>query len=267
MGRAFIEAQPAWEQIPRAYDVMSGEDTPSRLSGYSTISINRIRRNFRDLVATISNLKPAGQAVTKKESAKVSVDRLNKMKNLWWVITKQDRKYRQGCQYASALGQSYLEPWYDNNFYGYNDGEISVKVKGPSDVLPVMLTEDWDLQKAYAVTICEQVPLHLVLAAYPAKAASIEPSRSIPGWISRAWDRLKRSGGAANGVMGALATPMSAMGRAQPVVDVYTTYVMDASVNNTGKDILWVTREPVGIMLSRSSGNPSLPACVICKAR
>ena len=235
-GKAFVEAQPAWAEIPRAYDILAGMET-GKLSGYSNVSVNRIKRNFRDLVATVSNLKPAGQAVTKKRSAEVSVDRLNKMKNLWWIVTKQDRKYRQGCQYACGLGTGYLEPWWDQNFYGFNDGEIACKVHGPSDVLPVMLTEDYDLQKAYAVTIVEQVPLHLVLETYPAFAGSIQPSRSAPGVIARAWDRLKRTAGGMNGVLGNLATPMSASGRELPVVDVYTTYTQDTSVNNTGRPI------------------------------
>ena len=236
MGRAFIEAQPAWAELPRAYEILSG-DMPGKYTGVSNVSINRIKRNFRDLVATVSNLKPAGQAVTKKSEAKVSVDRLNKMKNLWWIITKQDRKYRQACQYACGLGTGYQELWFDNNFYGYNDGEIASKVHGPSDVLPVMLTEDFDLQKAYAVTVCEEVPLHLVLANYPALQHKIEPSRAIPGWINRAWDRMKRAVGQPNGVLGNLDTPQRAFGRQMPVVDVYTTYIMDNSVNNTGRRI------------------------------
>ena len=237
MGRAFIEAQPAYQELPKAYEILSGDSAPQKLTGYSTVSVNRIKRNFRDLVATVSNLKPAGQAVTKKRQAAVSVDRLNKMKNLWWIVTKQDRKYRQACQYACGLGTSYLEVWWDQNFYGYNDGEIACKVKGPTDVLPVMITEDFDLQKAYAVTTCEEIPLHLVVANYPALAPNIEPSRSVPGWISRAWNRLKKASGQSNGVLGNLDTPMKAFGRGVPVVDVYTTYIMDTSVNNTGKPV------------------------------
>ena len=237
MGRSFIESQPAWQELPRAYEILSGDSVPSKLSGYSNVSVNRIKRNFRDLVATVSNLKPAGQAVTKKRSAEVSVDRLNKMKNLWWIITKQDRKYRQGCQYACGLGSGYVELWWDNNFYGFGDGEISAKVHGPSDILPVMLSEDHDLQKAFAVTFHEEVPLHLVIANHSSLQHLIEPSRSVPGWISRSWGRMKRAVGQANGVLGNLDTPQRAFGRSEPVVDVYTTYIMDPSVNNTGRVI------------------------------
>jgi len=237
-GRAFLECQAAWQEIPRAYDILSFDSAPLRVSGYSTISVNRIKRDFRDLVATISNLKPTGQAVTHKEEAKNSIWRLNQMKQIWWRKTAQDRKYREGCQYACGLGTGYIEPWWDPNFYGYNRGEISCKTGGPSSVLPVMMTEDNDLQKAYAVTIPEEVPLHLVLSNYPAFAGMIEPSRNFPGWIQRAWDKVRGSARQANGVMGVLETPQRSVGREMPMVDVYTTYIMDPSVNNTGHEIM-----------------------------
>jgi hypothetical protein len=236
-GKAFLESQAAWQEIPRAYDILSFDTTPLKVSGYSTVSINRIKRNFRDLVATISNLRPTGEAVTHNQAAQNSIWRLNQMKKIWWRKTAQDRKYREACQYASGLGTGYLEPWWDPNFYGYGRGEISCKVGGPSSVMPVMITEDNDIQKAYAVTIPEEVPLHLVVANYPAFQHLIEPSRSFPGWMARTWDKLKRSSSQSNGVVGVLDTPQRSVGKEMPMVDVYTTYIMDMSINNTGKVI------------------------------
>ena len=237
-GRSYLECQSAWQDIPRAYDILSFDSAPLKVSGYSTISVNRIKRDFRDLVATIANLRPTGVAMTHKEEAKNSVWRLNQMKQIWWRKTAQDRKYREGCQYACGLGTGYIEPWWDPNFYGYGRGEISCKVGGPSSVLPVMMTEDNDIQKAYVVTIPEEVPLHIVLANYPAFAQQIQPSRNFPGWVQRAWDKVKRSAGATNGVLGVLDTPQRSIGHEMPMVDVFTTYIMDPSINNTGRPIL-----------------------------
>jgi hypothetical protein len=235
-GRTFLQCQAAYQEIPRAYDLLSFGSAPVRLSGYSTLSINRIKRNFRDLVATVSNLRPTGVAITHNEAAKPSIYRLNQMKQIWWRKTAQDRKYREGCQYACGLGTGYIEPWFDPNFYGYNRGEISCKTGGPSSVFPVMLTEDNDLNKGYCVTTAEEVPLHLVMASYPEFAAQIEPSRKFPGSILRFLDKY-RGNSQANGALGALATPQRAIGREQPMVDVYTSYIMDPTINNTGKTI------------------------------
>lgn len=237
-GRAFLESQPAWEEIPRAYDILSGGGAGQiKLSGYSTLNINRIKRNFRDLVATVCNLRPTGQAVTKNKDAIQSIDKLNKMKAHWWQETFQDRKYREACQWTTALGTSYLEPWWDPNFYGPGRGEIACKVRGPANVFPVMVTEDNDIQKAYCVTIAESIPLHLVLSTYPQFAGLITPSRSLPGWIGRLWDRIRRPTTQTNGVLGALATPQRSVGHEMPMVDVYTSYIQDESVNNTQQPI------------------------------
>jgi len=235
-GKSFLEGQTAWNEIPRAYDILSG-DSPGKLAGYSTLSINRIKMNFRNLVATVANLKPTGQALTKNREMIQSVDRLNRMKSHWWTSTFADRKYRKACQWTCALGISYLEPWYDPNFYAPGRGEIAVKVRGPAAVYPVMLTEDNDLQKAYAVTIAEPIPLHIVMANYPQFASVIVPTRSFSGWMGRLWDRVRRPTAQQNGVLGVLATPQRSIGHEMPIVDVYTTYIMDPSVNNTGQDI------------------------------
>lgn len=236
-GKAFIEGNTAWSDVDRAYDILSYDTSAKGLSGYATVSINKIRRNFRDLVATVSNLKPSGNAVTRKEKMQKSIWRLNQMKNQWWITCAQDRKYRECCQYACAVGTGYLEPWWDPNFYGTGRGEISTKVRGPGSVYPVMITEDNDLQKAYAVTIVEEVPIHIVVGTYPAYAHLIEPTRSVAGWLGRAWNRLRKPASATNGVLGVLATPQKGMGQGMPVVDVYTTYILDGTVNNTGQDI------------------------------
>ena len=234
IGQTLIEQQDAYQELPNYYEYLDSSRRTS-YAGYSDLEINKLQRNFRELYTTISNLKPAGQAVTKNRKAEGAVDRMNKMKQLWWIITKQDRVYRKACQYAVGCGTVYIEPWWDNNFYGYDDGEIACKVHGPTSVLPCGLPEDHDLQKAYAVTVHEEIPLHLILEQYPAARDAVQSARNVPGgWVSRLWKRVEQIGGRGNGVLGVLATPMKDVGRSMAMVDVYTSYIRDGSVNNTG---------------------------------
>lgn len=233
-GRNFIQNESSYRDVPEALQILCGGGNV-KFNGYSDVSINRIKHDFRTVVATVSNLRPTGLALTKRKEEEASVDRLNKMKQHWWMTTFQDRKYREQVQWVVALGTGYMEPWFDPNFYGYYRGEIATKTHGPGAVFPVMLTEDGDLQKAYAVTICEQVPLHIVLANYPQYAHAIQPSRS--SWIGRVWDRVRGQPQPTNGVMGVLATPQMSLGRDMPVVEVNTTYIMDMQTNGTGQVI------------------------------
>lgn len=233
-GQSFIEAQPAWEEIQRAYDILRRDTTPSNLRGSSTISVNRIRREMKDLVASISNLRPMENAVSHNPAMKDNIYKLNKLCKHWWLNTFQDRKYREGVQYTVGLGTGYLSPWWDDNFYGYGRGEIACKTYGPASVLPVMLTKDFDLQKAYAVTIFEETPIHIVLANHPSKRHLLQPSRNMPGWMEKGIDTVKR---ATNGVMGILETPQKPVRGQMPTVDVNYTYILDPSVNNSGRRI------------------------------
>lgn len=233
-GQSFIESQPAWDEITRAYDILRRDTTPTNIRGSSTISVNQIRRDMKDLVASISNLRPMENAVSHNPQMKEGISKLNKLCKHWWLNTFQDRKYRKAVQYAVGLGTAYLSPWWDNNANGYGRGEIAVKTYGPSRVLPVMMTEDFDLQKAYAVTVVEETPIHIVLANFPGKAHRIQPSRNMPGWMEKGIDTVKR---ATNGVMGILETPQKPVRGQMPTVDVNYTYILDPSVNNTGKRI------------------------------
>ncbi len=231
-GKSFIESQPPYREIDRALDILRRDTEPTLAAGLSRISVNRIKRENRDMVASISNLRPMENARSHNPDMKDGMYELNKLSKYWWVKTFADRKYREVVQYASGLGTGYASPWWDNNFYGYGRGDIAVKSFGPASVLPVMITKDFDLQKAYVTTIVEETPLHILIANFPEKAHRIQPSRNMPGWMDRAVEKAKS---AVNGVLGVLQTPMNANQGQMPTVDVFYTYIMDMSVNNTGR--------------------------------
>jgi hypothetical protein len=190
-GKSFVESQPAYKEIDRAMDILRRDTEPALISGMSKISVNRIKREMRDLVASISNLRPMENARSHNKEMANTIYELNKLCKYWWVNTFADRKYREGCQYACGLGTGYISPWWDNNYYGHGRGEIAIKTYGPSSVYPVMITKDFDIQKAYATTIVEETPLHILLANFPEKAHLIQPSRNMPGWMDKAVERAK----------------------------------------------------------------------------
>lgn len=231
-GKSFIESSGPYKEIDKALDILRRDTEPALAAGLSRISVNRIKRESRDIVASIANLRPMENARSHNPAMADGIYQLNKLCKYWWINTFADRKYREVCQYTSGLGTGYASPWWDNNYYGHNRGEIGVKTYGPSSVYPVMITKDFDLQKAYATTIVEETPLHILIANFPEKAHLIQPSRNMPGWMDKAVDKAKT---AVNGVLGVLATPMSANQGQMPTVDVYYTYTMDPTTNNTGR--------------------------------
>ncbi len=233
-GQDFIESFGAYDEISRSLDILTRDNAIKPSAGMSTISINKCKKEMRELVACISNLRPMEQASTGNQDMRDSVIKLNKVCKHWWINTFADLKYRECAQYACGLGTGYMWPWWDNNFYGDGRGDIGVVCLGPSSVLPVMVTDDFDLQKAYAVTVTRETPLHLIQANYPANAHLVTPTNDFPGWIRRFKKETKR---AVNGVLGVLATPQKPTGARMPSVEVNYTWIWDQSVNNTGREI------------------------------
>lgn len=233
-GKSFVEGQPAYHDIDRAFDILRTDKAPKTTPGNSSISINRIKREMRDVVSSISNLRPMENAVSHNPAMQDGISKLNKCVKHWWLNTFADRKYRECAQYACGLGTGYCSPWWDDNALGYGRGQIGLKTYGPSSVLPVMITKDFDIQKAYAVTIVEETPLHLLLANFPAKQHDIQPTRNMPGWMDKAATAAQR---AVNGVLGVLETPMKPSQGQMPTVDVNYTYIMDPTVNDTTERI------------------------------
>jgi len=231
-GKSFIEAQPPYREIDRSLDILRRDMEPNLAAGLSRISVNRIKRESRDIVASIANLRPMENARSHNPDMADGIYQLNKLCKYWWVNTFADRKYRECCQYASGLGTGYALPWWDDNYYGHGRGDIAIKTAGPLSVYPVMITKDFDLQKAYTVTYVEETPLHIVIASFPHKAHLIQPTRNMPGWMDKAVEKAKT---AVNGVMGILQTPMNANLGQMPTTDVYYSYTLDPSVNNTGR--------------------------------
>lgn len=232
----FIRSQPALRDVERAFDILGENNVPKLPAGMSNVSVNLVKREFREMVAAMSNLRPMENCTTANDEMKDTVSKLNKRCKLWWNATFADRKYREAVQWTLGLGTGYIVPWWDNNFYGYGQGEIALKTYGPSSVLPLMLNYENDLQKAYCVTIVEPTPLHLVLAAFPDKADKLMANRRTPGWISRAVERAKQVN---QDLWGILNTPMESPAAQMPEVDVYYSYIMDTTVNNTGRRVMF----------------------------
>lgn len=235
-GTSFIEGQAAYWDIDKALAVLRGNFGERPPAGQSNISANRAKRQMREMIASLCNLRPmeAAHSSNTEYAKRVSVS--NAMSRHWWLNTFADRKYREGVQYAAVLGTGYLSPYWDSEYYGDGEGEIAISTYGPSDVLPIQIGRDNDLQKAYAVVIRNELPLFQVQEAFPTKAHLITADRTAPGWLDRAMSRLRPR--APQGVMGVLNSAMSSVQGTQPVVDVFYIYVRDNAINDSGRKAL-----------------------------
>jgi hypothetical protein len=233
-GEAFLKSQRAFEDIDLAADIIAGPGNSERLpKTLSRVHVNRLKRQIREMVATQSNLRPTWAYKTDNKDLEDQVVVLNKLVQAWWLGTFADRSVREALQYANALGTGYVSPVWEKDFWCFGRGDIVLETYGPKDVLPIQLPKSKDLQKAYAVIIRTEAPISMAHAMYPTYADKIKPDRSQPNLWRRITKRAQRFLSPALNLRDQ--DPDATI--SYPCVDIYNVYIMDLSVNMTGRTI------------------------------
>ena len=231
-GRTFLKQQRGYMDISRSIDVIAGIADKPVPDSLSNLSVNFIKRQAREMVATLSNLKPLWGYTTKNETYDIQSYILNHIVFHWWHSTFADRDIRQALQWA-LCGQGYLSPIWKPDFWPDGTGDIQLYSYGPMSVIPVQLPADGDLQEAYAVIIHLEVPLAQAHRMYPQYADWIKADRSQSSLFSR---RMR----SASARFLSPVTNMLNKDREKedtvasgPVCDIYNCYVLDQSINST----------------------------------
>jgi hypothetical protein len=232
-GRTFIESQRAYEDMQQALDKISGHHEEKIPEARSRIYVNRLKRQIREVVATESDIRPQwGFKTDNKELEPIEMV-LNKLWHGWWLNTFADRSIREAVQYASVMGTGYVSPIWEKDFHFAGRGDIALHTYGPTEILPIQLPRDHDLQKAYTTVICTEVPIATAHAMFPQFADQLVATRERPGWIRKGVQKLKRYMAPALNVGGPRQRQIE--DAIFPVVDIYHAYVMDLSINQTGR--------------------------------
>ncbi len=235
-GYAFLQGQRAWKDIDAGMSIIDGDFTDELQSELSSVSTNRTKRQIREVVASLGNLRVVPKHRTQNRDFVNRVEVVDKMWLGWWNVTSADRSWRTGLQWACGAGTSYLCPRWDADFHGPSKGDIRIDVKGPRHVLPIQLPANHDLQQAYAVLICSPTPLDLARRTWPEFADLIVADRETPTGFRKVITQVQRY---ASAVLNKYAgtsfreeeqTPF-------PEVDIWSCYILDSSINTSGREI------------------------------
>jgi hypothetical protein len=232
-GEAFIRSQRAFDDMEQAIEVIAGTRA-KRPAKLSQLHLNRIKRQIREVVGSLSNLKPLWGYKSDNPLYDRHVEIINKLILAWWHYQFVDRSIREALQYAAVLGTGYITMGWDKDLWFTGRGDIKLTAHGPKDILPVGLPADNDLNKAYAVIIRTEVPLSQAVAMYPEHAPYLVPDRDGPSWFAKAKEKVQRF---ASPVLNFASTITAAGTEIFPTIDIFNIYVRDTSVNYSGADI------------------------------
>ena len=240
-GESFLESQRAYSDIEESRDIIAGAVKEKIPRSLSKVKSNRTKRQVRDIVGTLSNIRPTWSFKTDNENYSGQASVLNKMSIAWWYNTFADRSIKETLQYGSTEGLGWVGLSWDASYYTGTRGDIRMHVYGVRQVLPYMLPADHDIQKAYSVSIRERVPLAAVHAQFPTKAQYVTASGSTDGLLRRATRRLQQFAAFQSPVLsmfgGKASSSTGPGGEAWPTAELIHTYVRDPSINLTDKPV------------------------------
>ena len=266
-GRTFIESQRGYEEMDSAIDIIAGIDDKRRPASLSRISPNVLKRNIREIVASLSNIRPAWNFKSDNREWDAQAGIMNKLLHSWYLHTFADRAIRKALQYAAVQSKGYVMPIWKKDFWCYGRGDVELVVLGPRDVLPTQIGPDNNLQDAYAVTIRVETPINKAHAMWPTFRDVIVPDRSGPSNLRRGGGKLQRFISPVLD-LGSRLRGREADNRQIPTVDIYYTYIKDTSINMTNTEMLmgepgtsWSYKVPflgmdIPIGINDEKGNP-----------
>ena len=236
-GRSYLRLQPAYPFIQDGLDLVNGEAMKSNVQTLSSVKTETTVRAVKELVAAQTNIRiiPAFKSEIGEMSQQTGI--LNKGFMAWQGMTFADRKLRKAWQYAVAAGTGYIGTRYDPNYYYKGKGDIVLDSYGPLDVLPVGMGRQHDLQKAYAIALRVETPVHEAWRLFPDNVDQLKAHKySVDGRgtviaqsVKFATAILKRFG---------QGKKYENEPATWEMLDVFYIYIDDDSVNDTGHEVV-----------------------------
>jgi hypothetical protein len=233
MGIAWLKSQRGHADWRQALDVISGRVGPEPLKYRSKLNTNHLKRNIREVVGTLSKLRPLWGYSSDNSAYAKNAQLFNLYVRAWYLESFADVKIKEALQYAAATCTGWIRPVYSRDFGGQGRGEVRLLSYGAPCVLPTQLPASGDFQAAYAMTILDELPIYMAHGMFPKFQSELRPTSSLY-WYSNEirksaqgnlWQRMWNYGKTAGDVGTSLMIP------------IRYTYVIDLTRNTTDRDI------------------------------
>lgn len=232
-GQAWFKSQRGYGDMRKALDVISGRMNDIIPEYRSALNTNRLKRNVREVVGTLSDIRPLWGYHSDNEAFSKQAEMMNKVTRAVYIQNFFDRDIREAIQWAAATCTGYIRPMYRRDMAGYGHGDVCLKAYGSPSILPVQLPQDNNLQGAYSVTILDEMPIFQAHAFWPEFQDRITPNSS-QFWYSQE-GKVPTSGNMFRRIFNKMAKQGG--GRSDLYAEIRYTYVLDLAVNLTDRII------------------------------
>lgn len=244
-GEAWLQAQAPARNYEAAVELMRGDDRATMSSEMSNTDYPKTKRIARELVASLSNFRHAGEFDVLWDNALYDqAHLLTQLDEHWADMTFANEVHREGLQNAVVKGTNYWVEEWDKHYWGPYKGDIRLTAMPPENVTFVQLPADRDIQRAYMVILKYELPINLAKRMYadtnPGFAHALVPDQESPSWLLKGLAKVQQFLSPALRVAGH--TRQNAQG-SFPTVNVYHGYILD---NSTNEGPTSITMGPLG---------------------
>ncbi len=175
-GTRWVEAQRGFGDWRTALDCISGlESTRDLLEYRSQLSGHRLKTNIRVMVSGLANVRPMWGFNAAPPFGEYALA-LNKTA---WALHLENNwalKIKEWLAWAAATSTGWIRPVWRRNMQGH--GNMYLDTFGMPCVAPTQLPPDGDFQRAYTMTLLEEVPIYEAHWRFPIFQDRLKPTAS-----------------------------------------------------------------------------------------
>lgn len=231
-GESWNTSQRGFSDWRKALDIISGTGGGENVLKYrSRLSGNRLKTNVRTAIAGLANIRPIwGYHASKTYSPLAEM--MNKTARALYLMGMWDQSIKEALAYAAATCTGWVRPVYQRDLQG--KGNINLLTYGMPCVLPVQMPSNGDYQRAYAVSLLDEVPIYEAHWKFPTFQDRLKPTNS------RYWYSSDIRGAAKGNALKAAWNWFSRK-KESKLADLYIpirwTTINDCRINETGQTI------------------------------
>src|SRR2546429_6226493 len=160
-GIAWNRSQRGWSDHRKSFEILAGKTDLSDIPKYrSKIATARLKRNVRQVRGAVTNIRPISGFSSENPGFAPNAQMLNEVAT---AIFQEKHKLALGLRgafdWAAATTKGWIHPVYRRDFAGRGAGSLQLDTFGQPCILPSQLPSSGDFQKAYAVTLLDEMPI------------------------------------------------------------------------------------------------------------
>jgi hypothetical protein len=230
-GQAWLKSQRGTYDWKRAMDVVGGRLLKPVPEYRSQVNTNHLKRNMREIIGTLSRLRPIWGYNSDNTAFKANAEVMNKLNRAIYLEQFFDRSIQESLAWAATTCTGWIWPVYARGMAGRDRGNISLRSLGAPCVLPSQLPSSGNFQQAYAVTILDEMPVYMAHGMFPRFQEQLKPTSSTY-WHS-ADIRAASRGNIWKWFSMSFKGNNSPSERLDTMVPIRYTYVIDLALNET----------------------------------